>query len=727
MSAAPQVDRGEMPHRDQTKAESIAAPRRAWRLRRDLQVIYPPDPQRQELTIFDGISGQYCRVSSVQWQRLQEGPGAEGETPRDPHLWATAQRAGLLRDAGPRRTPARRRGNLWMWRLPGLPVDPLARWLAARTDWLFAPVAVVLWGLVIFLAGLAVLIQWDRFHANLPGLQRLVHSGNLPLLFGTLWVTKAVHELGHATVCRRMGARCGEIGILLMCGTPCPYCDVTDSWCLPSAWRRSAIMLAGVYLELILAAVASLVWWFTVPGMVHYVALNVMVVCSVSTLMFNLNPLMRYDGYYVLADLCGSPNLRAEATQAFRQCCSRPLAGWIGSGDGQGGRGWGFAVYHVASAAYRVLVTTVIAVWLWHLADAVALRPLGTVAATGMLLAVPAASLQRWLQMVWGEAGWKRVPRLRRWTLAGFAIAAAAAIFLYPFPRHQQAQGRVDAVNVTPLYVPGHGRVAEVAVGFGEPVERGQIVVVLENPDLQQRLLALRGKHQAMQLEIQQLRRRAIERTELLEQLDTQRAAADAIEEQAARLEERLNRMTIRAKQDGILLPVLSAAAGRGGQAVARGPAGEPAGRVTAVSAMSSGASAPSTTTLDYQLRQKKGAWVGKDMAWGRIADPASREVILEIDSVLRASVQVGDAVPLRCAQSPAFVVATTIASEATVHRRGANPAVSSNRFRVACALPEPAARRWQVGSQVTAQLELPPESLARRLLRWWRETMRVG
>jgi len=614
-----------------------------------------------------------------------------------------------------------------MWRLPGIPADPLARWLAARTDWLFAPLAVVVWGAIICLAGLAVLVQWDRFQAHLPGLQQLVRSGNLPWLLGTLWVTKAIHELGHATVCRRMGARCGEIGILLMCGTPCPYCDVTDSWRLPSAWRRSAIMLAGVYVELILAAVASIVWWFTVPGTLHYTALNVMVVCSVSTLMFNLNPLIRYDGYYVLADWCGTPNLRAEAAQAFRQAWSRPLLGGMGRAGGQGGRGRGLACYHVASAAYRVVVTSVIAVWVWHLADAVALRPLGTVAATGMLLAIPAASLQRWVQLVRGEAGWRQVPRLRRWSLAAIGLAAAAALFLYPLPRHQQAQGRVDAVNVMPLYVPEHARVVEVAAGFGELVETGQTVVVLENPDLEQRLLALRGKHQAMQLEIQQLRRRAIERTELLEQLDTQRAAADAIAEQAARLEARLERMTIRAQREGILLPVLTTAEGRAGRAAGRWPADETNGSVFAVSTLDNAAAATVPTTLRHQLRQKAGAWVRKDAAWGRIADPTTREVVLEIDSDLRSAVQVGDRVRLRCAQSPAFVVDTAIASVSTVHRRGGRGPVLRNRFRVACPLPEPAAGRWQVGSQVTAQLELPPESLMRRLLRWWRETMRVG
>ena len=114
--------------------------------------------------------------------------------------------------------------------------------------------------------------------------------------------TKVFHELGHALICKHFGGECHQIGPMLLVFTPALYCDTSDSWMLPSRWQRAAVGMAGVATEILLAAVATMVWVSTAPGLTHYIAMNVMLVCSVSTLLFNANPLLRYDGYYVLSD-----------------------------------------------------------------------------------------------------------------------------------------------------------------------------------------------------------------------------------------------------------------------------------------------------------------------------------------------------------------------------------------------------------------------------------------
>ena len=123
-----------------------------------------------------------------------------------------------------------------------------------------------------------------------------------------------MHEFGHGLSCKHFGGECHEIGVMLLVFTPCLYCNVSDSWMLPNKWHRAAIGAAGMYVELVLASIATFVWWFSQPGPFNYICLSVMFICSVSTVMFNANPLLRYDGYYILSDFLEIPNLRQKAS-----------------------------------------------------------------------------------------------------------------------------------------------------------------------------------------------------------------------------------------------------------------------------------------------------------------------------------------------------------------------------------------------------------------------------
>lgn len=107
------------------------------------------------------------------------------------------------------------------------------------------------------------------------------------------------------------------MGFMLLVFAPCLYCDVSDAWRLKSKWRRIAVSSAGVMVELVLAAAATIVWWYAQPGVVQLVALNIMVICTLNTLLVNGNPLMRYDGYYILSDLVEVPNLWQHRAKRF--------------------------------------------------------------------------------------------------------------------------------------------------------------------------------------------------------------------------------------------------------------------------------------------------------------------------------------------------------------------------------------------------------------------------
>ena len=136
---------------------------------------------------------------------------------------------------------------------------------------------------------------------------------NVPILWTLLVGLKTFHELGHAYACKRFGGTVPEMGAMIMMGTPCAYVDASSSWSFPKRWHRMIVALAGMYFESMLAMVALVVWLCTDTGQLHSAAQYAIVLSTVVTIGFNANPLMRYDGYFILCDLLNFPNLHRDA------------------------------------------------------------------------------------------------------------------------------------------------------------------------------------------------------------------------------------------------------------------------------------------------------------------------------------------------------------------------------------------------------------------------------
>ena len=171
---------------------------------------------------------------------------------------------------------------------------------------------------VAFMASALILVlsHFETFYSRLPSFESYFVFKNVIYLWIALGVVKVIHEFGHGLSCKALGGEVHEMGFLLLCLSPAMYCNVSDAWRLPNKWHRIIISSAGIYVELMIAAAATYIWWNT-PGQpfINNLCLNLMVVCSVSTVVFNGNPLMRYDGYYMLADWIEIPNLRDRANR----------------------------------------------------------------------------------------------------------------------------------------------------------------------------------------------------------------------------------------------------------------------------------------------------------------------------------------------------------------------------------------------------------------------------
>jgi putative peptide zinc metalloprotease protein len=215
--------------------------------------------------------------------------------------------------------------NILSIRFKGIDPDRLLNFLHPYVAWFFRVPAIVCCCLLALAALTLVTVQFDVFRTRLPDFHTFFDAQNWLWLGITLAVTKVLHEFGHGMSCKHLGGECHEMGVMLLVMTPCLYCNVSDSWMLPNRWHRAAIGAAGMYVEVVLASICTFIWWFSDPDtVINNIALNVMFISSVSTVMFNANPLLRYDGYYILSDILEIPNLRQKASTIL----NRKLGKW---------------------------------------------------------------------------------------------------------------------------------------------------------------------------------------------------------------------------------------------------------------------------------------------------------------------------------------------------------------------------------------------------------------
>ncbi|MFN9714900.1 MAG: hemolysin D [Planctomycetota bacterium] len=209
--------------------------------------------------------------------------------------------------------------NIFAIRFRGIDPERLLTAMLPWFGWLFTTWALILFLCVGATAISLVLVNYQEFRGKLPTFEQFFAANNWIWLGLTMGIVKICHEFGHGLSCKKFGGECHEMGLMFLVFTPCLYCNVSDSWMLPNKWQRVFIGAAGMYIELILASIATFLWWFSEDGMFHFLCLSVMFICSVSTVVFNGNPLLRFDGYYILMDILEIPNLRQKANEILKR------------------------------------------------------------------------------------------------------------------------------------------------------------------------------------------------------------------------------------------------------------------------------------------------------------------------------------------------------------------------------------------------------------------------
>lgn len=435
-------------------------------------------------------------------------------------------------------------------RLPGWDPDRTLTGMVRWWGWMFHPLTVA-FVLAVDIASLVFLaVRFDDISARLPEFQQFFAWPNLAYLWMAMAATKIIHEFGHGLSCKYFGAECHGMGIMLLVFSPTMYCDVSDSWMLKNKWQRIAIAVAGMYIEVFLAAIAIFLWWNSKPGLFNHLCLNVFFISTATTVIFNANPLMRYDGYYILSDYLEIPNLRQKASRMFQEVFSKyclgaelPVDPFMPSQK----RHW-FVIYAVATTVYQFVILFGVTLFLYSVLKPYRLQSLGVMAAITSLALTLGGLLWSLIQLI-------RMPRpepLSRWKVS-FTLAVVAGLIALgvtvPIPWYAEAPFTIAPVKEETVFAFMPGTLKEVRRRAGDVVQKGDVIAVLSNEELEQKLEDVKAEEDAQQKEVESLQ--ALDQTrdlflaeQHLETLHAQRAEAEKM----------LAECTIRAPQAGVIV-----------------------------------------------------------------------------------------------------------------------------------------------------------------------------
>ena len=385
--------------------------------------------------------------------------------------------------------------NVFALRYRGFDPEKILNAILPWFGWIFTVPALIFFALFLGSAALLLATQYETVYAKLPTFQQFFAADRWLILACTMAIVKVLHEFGHGLSCKKFGGECHEIGFMLLVFTPCLYCNVSDSWMLPNKWKRVWIGAAGIYVEMILASIATYVWWFTEPGTtINDLCLNMMFLNVVSTVLVNGNPLLRFDGYYILMDALEIPNLRQKSTEVLKRWFQETCLGLELQDDPfQPTRGrFMFGLFTVASVIYRWVVVFSICWFVIKVLEPYGLQAIGRmVAVIGFAGLVGQPFIQTW-KFCRTPGRLSKVKRTPLLITLGIATSVVIGVCYIPLPHHIDCAFEIRPSKVGTVYAGTSGRI-EWAIEPRTSVQEGQQIARLINPELENTLGRSRG------------------------------------------------------------------------------------------------------------------------------------------------------------------------------------------------------------------------------------------
>ncbi len=433
--------------------------------------------------------------------------------------------------------------NPMMLRLPLFNPDSIVTDIARFTKFIFNPLGLMVWLVVVVYGFLQLGMHWQEFFID-----RIESFGASDLLWiAAAWlVLKLIHELAHSLVCKTFGGRVKNCGFLLLLMIPMPYVDVTSAWRFDNKWKRILTSAAGMMAEVFIAAIACLIWISAEPGPIRYHCGNLIISATLHTLLFNINPLMRFDGYYMLSDFLELPNLSTHGRQWLKGQFK-----WLYFGSKPtalketGYRG-------LAVRAYGILAM----LWFFVIAVGMSLAASSLIEGFGLLIAVIGCVL------------WVGLPlfKLCKFTLVGtdtenpnrlwFAGAMTLTSLLIggflgfcPSPSVVSAPVVIEFEEWSIIRSNAQGFAQQIHVADGDTVNEGDLLVTLENRDLQLELASLK-----IDIEISKLKIDSLFNDGEISQVQLEKETLTSMLERRSEIVERIDDLQIFATRSGTVL-----------------------------------------------------------------------------------------------------------------------------------------------------------------------------
>ena len=401
----------------------------------------------------------------------------------------------------------------------------------------------VLWLAVVGTAVVQAGLHWPELTENLS--DRVLSAHNMLILWLAYPLVKALHELGHAYAVKVWGGEVHEIGIMLLVLMPVPYVDASAASEFRARHRRVVVGAAGILVELLVASLALFLWLAMEPGLGRSLAYNVILIGSVSTVLFNGNPLLRFDGYYIFSDLIDIPNLAQRGQQYLGYLVQRFAFGMKNARPpyaGPGERFW-FVTFTVTAFVYRIFVYFAIVLLI-----AGKFFFIGIVLAAWAAFSMVVVPVFKGLRfVVTGSA--VREKRTRAFVTTAAALAVVAlALFVVPVPLRTRAEGVVWAPEDALVRAGTHGFVRCVQVEPGARVRKDQLLIETRDPLLTAQVAVLRARVEELHS-----RHDAALATDRVQAQIVAKELGDA-EAALRRSEQRLAEQEIRSPEEGILV-----------------------------------------------------------------------------------------------------------------------------------------------------------------------------
>ncbi|MFO7905602.1 MAG: efflux RND transporter periplasmic adaptor subunit [Planctomycetota bacterium] len=480
----------------------------------------------------DAAFTEYEAVTICNWL-LENGLVRTSE----PQEWS-----GQTGTAPAEQSPELQRWNPLVLRLPLLHPDWLFNAASPWVEWWFSLLALVPWLITGFIALFQIASDWNAVTNALTGVFAPLNWLWLSLCWFGL---KVVHEFAHGAACKKFGGSVREAGFIFILFMPITYVDVSSSWKFRSKWHRVITAAAGMYAELFVASIATLLWSHTSPGLFNSLCFDVMIMASISTLVFNANFLMRFDGYYIFSDVMEIPNLAAVSRQQLKRVTLIPF---FRAGPAPPGL--------PASRVKRFLVTCYgLASFLWKIVvcTGMIIAASAMFEGAGAILAVLAAllwlgvPLVRFVKRMFGlTRDESTTSRLSASTVGLAMIVAAFVAIQLPWPLPPRASAIVDYQPLTIIRADSPGFLKEIHVQPGQLVTKGELLAVLRNEELALELADL-------ELSIQQLetRCRVHEHGRKMAAWQAEMEELDALRKKHIEKMEQVSRLILRAPTSG--------------------------------------------------------------------------------------------------------------------------------------------------------------------------------